>query len=218
MSKEVVEVMNANENLRHNEGQLVSRYDINLSLKHLAYFPYNISLNTWYPKAKDYFTYKNAVSLFEEKVNANRTCSQIGIKKTSCLCSWFEPVTLNEKQNIIQKEMMKLFFKYLIDNHINKGSCKANEVIEKIQLFSFPLKEPVDGADTLYKMEISTHGKLVLDVDLNFCLKSSVDMSKNILIGKKHPSILFWIKNERLFLQISDVTLPEKCVIDFCNC
>lgn len=191
MSKEVVEKLKADENLRHNEGQLVSRYDINLSLKHIAYFPYNISFNSWYPKAKEYYTYKKTLSVFSEKVSVNRTCSQIGVNRASCLCSEYTPVKSSETQDIIKKEMIKLVSTYLTEAHIVKDSCKYKESIKSIQVFSFPLKEYKDGANTLYKIEIKTHGGLSIVVDFNFCLKVSIDKTKSILTEKNRPISYF---------------------------
>lgn len=217
-SKDVIRSLNAFENLKHNEIQLISRFDINLSLKHLAYAPYNFSLNAWYPEAKSYYTYNNTVSLFEEKVSVDRTCADIGVKKEYCLCSWFEPVEYNENEARIEKEMLDLFSQYLFNSGKLKNKCSVFKRMDKIKISSFPLRSFGNGLDTLYKIESQTVNKNQITMDFNFCFKRKLNNDRDILLGDEHPYSFFELSNITAFIQLDNLNLPPDCVSNFCEC
>ena len=217
-TKDVIKSLNAYENLKHNKVQLLSRYDINLSLKHLAYFPYNVSLDTWYPQAKEYYTYNNTVSLFEEKVSVDRTCEDIGVEREYCLCSSYEPVDDNEVETKIQKKMIKLFTKYLrFEGEFNRNST-VDERIESIRTFSFPLRKIERGLDTLYKMEIKTRTQVEITIHFNFCRKKRILKTEEILPKRNHPYSFFRVGGLKAFLQLRSIKIPSQCLENFLEC
>lgn len=216
-TNEVVANLKAHNNLKHNEGQLISRYDINLSLKHLAYFPYNITLNSWYPTAKEYYTYKNTVSLFEEKVSTLRTCADIGIEKVYCLCSWYEPIENTNDEKNIEEELMKLFSDYLKASNNLKKCLPTDRILNKTTS-KFALKNDIFGLDTLYKVEIETKEHSMITLDFNFCLEKRIKKTNQILKSKLNPYSYLKINQSALFLQLSEVTLASECESNFCEC
>ena len=217
-TKDVISTFKAYENLKHNEVQLVSRQDINLSLKHLAYFPYNVSLESWYPQAKDYYTHKNTVSLFEEKISIDRTCADIGVDREYCLCSWYEPVEENEVEKMIQKEMVKLVSQYLNNTGKISENCRVDERIEDVKTLSFRLRKIQSGFDTLYKFELKTKNQKEVTADFNFCLEQKIKKTKQILPYLDHPYSFFKFSNYTAFLQLKKITIPSGCESNFCKC
>lgn len=217
-TKEVITTLKAHKNLKHNEVQLISRYDINLSLKHLAYVPYNISLNTWYPKEKLYYTYKNTVSLFESKVSTGRTCASFGITKEFCLCSWFEPTPNNPNEKIIQDEMIKLFSQFLNSYGNLNEKCMVLDNIKSISSSIFRLKTFESGLDTIYEIQIKTHNGSKIFLGFNFCLAKRIEKTKEIFKTKENPYSFFKIKDENYFLQLSNSTITEQCIESYCDC
>lgn len=217
VSKEVVTGLEADSNLKYNQRQLVSRYDINLSLKHLAYFPYNISLESWYSAAKDDYTY-NTMSLFQEKSNNNRTCADIGVSKEFCLCSWYEPIEYSENERIIQIEMINLFANLVENLGSPKGKCKVEENVYIVKAENFVIKNLENGLDTLYNIRMKTRQASEIFVDFNFCLENRINKTQQILNGVYKPYSVFQLEIGKVFLQLSDFKMSTECLTCFCDC
>ena len=217
-TKDVIGTLNSDEILMHNGDQLISRYDINLSLKHLAYFPYNVSLDTWYPQAKEYYTFNNTVSLFKEKVSVERTCTDIGVDREYCLCSSYQPVEDNDNQMIIEKKMVHLFTKYLLSQNGLEKNSTADERIENIKTFSFALRKPDKGFDTLYRMEIKTKSQEEITIHFNFCRKKRILKTEEILPKRNHPYSFFRVGDYKVFLQLSKIAISSECKKNFMEC
>lgn len=219
MTKDIVKKLKAEEILKYNEKQLISRFDINLSLKHLAYAPYNISVDSWYPKAKfEYNNYKT-ISLFEETPAFDRTCSDIGVEKEFCICSWFEPVENNYREKVIRNQMITLFAKYL--KKIGKSNlyCNVRDRVEVAKSESLILKSLEKGLFTVYKIELKTVNNIVISIDFNFCLMSALKKNKyKVVTDKLKPHSIFDISKVTGFLQLQKITLPSECISDFCSC
>ena len=214
-TKKLIKSLNVHENLKNNEDQLISRYDINLSLKHLAYFPYNISLNSWYPEAKKYYTYNSTVSLFEEKVSFDRTCADIGVAKVHCLCSWYEPVENNNFEQKVKKEMIKLITKHYSFTKEQNQRCFGQS---KVVITNFIKSKKIGKLVKLYKFEITTDKNSKIVVDYNFCLKENLVKEEDSFQIYENPYSYFMIMEEYYFLQLSGVSLPPECYNDFCDC
>lgn len=145
-----------------------------MSLKHLAYFPYNISIESWYPVAKGSYTYNNTISLFHEKVDVDRTCESVGVAKENCLCSWFEPIDDDKSEDLVKNEMMKLFSEYLVESENIRGKCTILEGIASKKMSKFSLKTKQFGFDALYKIEMVTKGGAEIKAVFNFALKKEL--------------------------------------------
>ena len=217
-TKNITRDLNIDENLKHYEDQLISRYDINLSLKHLAYFPYNVSIDSWYSQAKDYYTYKKTVSLFKEKVSNERTCADFGINKEHCLCSWYEPVEYDDNEVIIKKEMINLISKYFNETEENYKNCSVLNKIEKVNTRSFILKKAVGKLVKLYKLELITKKRTRIIANFNFCLKNDLKVTDDSFEFYDKPHTNLRLNDETYFLQISNLSYPFNCFDDFCDC
>ena len=217
-TKNLIKSLKMYENLKHNEQQLLSRYDINLSLKHLAYFPYDKPSHDWYPKAKDYYTYNNTISLFEEKIDTERTCADMGVNKEHCICSWYEPVQINEVEDVIKQEMIELLRQYLNDIEGNLEKCLVLNQTDNINVSNFILMKNDNMLIKLYKLEIETKKKLEIVVEFNFCLKENLIAQEDSFQDYEKPFSILKLNDEEYFLQLSKVNLPENCSFDFCDC
>ena len=91
----------ADSNLKHNTKRLVSRLDWHMTFKHLALSPYEeVTTNSsTYKDWKSLTDSENARSLFLEKVNNERTCSDVGIQNYYCTCINFVETPLGEAEN-----------------------------------------------------------------------------------------------------------------------
>ncbi len=75
--------------LQHNTNRLVSKLDVHLTLRALAYMPYRFEMSRHsfdYKKPKNSPRLQSAVSLFLEKVPNYRTCEDVHIPSFWCSC------------------------------------------------------------------------------------------------------------------------------------
>ena len=216
-SKDIEKEWNITKNLNENRKKLISRLDINLSLKQLAYFPYNLSvdLNTLnnYKDAKVY-------SLLFENIPINRTCAEIGVNKEHCLCSWYTPVNQsNEREAIIANVFIDLLDKYFENNAKIILNCYPLENFTLNEMKSFQLQDLESDMSTLYFIHLSYFGIEIKAIG-NFCIKLKENM--NIIIketkGLDLPFIYFEVPEGLAFLQVSEVEVDEICMRDICAC
>ncbi|CAG9322490.1 unnamed protein product [Blepharisma stoltei] len=81
--------------LLHNTQRLTGKYDIYLTLKHLALAPYGNIANQ-YQEWKSGININSAVSLFFERIPNNRTCENIGIPLHFCKSLKYQTIDLQK--------------------------------------------------------------------------------------------------------------------------
>ncbi|CAG9322489.1 unnamed protein product [Blepharisma stoltei] len=89
---------NSHENLMHNTKRMMTKFDINLTLKNLGLATYGkIAENSdIYKNWKKRTGVKDAVSLFLEKISDNRNCEDVGIPAYWCKCSKFKAIEIDK--------------------------------------------------------------------------------------------------------------------------
>lgn len=215
LSKEVEHKWKAREKLKINRKRLLSRMDLNLSLKHIAYFPYDIPVNT---NEIGNYEFEGITSIFENEVNENRTCADVGVKKEHCLCSWFQDVDFQDEREVLVKghfeELMREFFENNADIVLE---CDPMENFSLVIMKSFQLKEEETSMNTLYFFEYELPG-IKLTAMGNFCLKRENWKFNKAIDQKMYPFSTFFIPEGEAFLQISDIKIHQECIKNICKC
>ena len=215
LSADIVEQWNTDKYIEWNKHRLSGRFDINLSLKQLAHFPYTQNFNL-----NDLKTYKNSkvFSLLTEYISDSRTCDDIAVPQMNCICNWFEPVNMNEKKEVeILNNLINILKGYLHQNISDSVKCEllAHYEIDKYE--KFQMKPINEGWDALLDLRINVGGNFVR-IKANFCTEERIKKTLNILEGKNVPFIYFTLEDTKVFLQISHITIEEKCWDNLCEC
>lgn len=216
-SKDIEREWNINKQLNENRKKLISRLDINLSLKQLAYFPYNSSVDL--QTLKNYQDTK-VYSLLSENVPKNRTCAEMGVSKEHCLCSWYTQVNQsNEREIIVKNTFIELLDEYFENNARSLLNCYPLENFTLNEMKSFQLQDLDSDMSTLYFFDLSHFGIKIKAIG-NFCIK--IKESMNIIIketkGIDLPFRYFEVPEGLAFLQVSEVEVDEICLRDICAC
>ena len=215
LSSDIVEEWNTDKFIEWNKHRLSARFDINLSLKQLAHFPYKQKFDL-----NELKTYKNSkvFSLLTEYIPDNRTCGDIAIPQINCICNWFEPVNLKEENEIqILNNMINVLKEYLGRNMLDNVKCEVLQDYEIVKYEKFLMKPKYEGWDTLLDLEINIGDKF-LKIKANFCTEERIKQTLNILEGEKFPFIYFTLETIKVFLQISDIKIEQNCCQNLCDC
>ena len=215
LSKDVIKSLNGSEIIKKNTDKLMGRFDINLTLKQLAYFPYDPKIDL--QSMKDYNGYK-AFSLVTENLPYDRTCREIAVPDINCVCRWFTPVNLNLEHNkIVKNKLIDLLKIYILDNGNNSSECGFLQIYE-VKLFeSFQLTDEKGGLDVIYNLEIK-YKEDYIKIKANYCFEKKIKATNNILKGTKHPYAFFSFDNIERFIQISKVSMKSECLKQICEC
>ena len=215
LSQDIIKDWKVDNFISKNLNKLNGRFDLNLSLKELAYFPYNQNYNLSDLKTyKDYKVY----SLLTEYLPNNRTCSEIGVPQINCICNWFEPVDLQLKHEIVVRDyLFDLVRRYFVESRNQTIDCDPLMDYDVLKYESFQLKSMDEGFDTLYQVEIKIP-KSVIKAKANFCTEKKILSTQKILEGGEFPFTFFEILGELVFLQISALEVDERCIENVCGC
>ena len=201
MNRELEEKMGSRANLDHNIDRLMSRYDINLSLRSLAYIPYGDNYRYQYRNLKEKYLAKDVVNLFDEKISDTRTCADSGIPDDFCICNDFTDVNLdNENELIILDELVSLITRIIEGISINNV-----ESVMKINL-----RPQGEGWDTIYKVKLSLDSGNIIHAYGNFCNNDRILKTKQILDERIYPFKAFYVGTTNAFLQISHIAPESK--------
>ena len=212
VSKDVEEKWKMKEILKHNTKAVVSRFDINLSFKDLAYYPYNLNRETYYDHYKTQYSIEGVSSIFSEKISYLRTCNDILVKPEYCLCK--KPVDIDSYT--IKFDTLKSYFRQLVIKYFDLQSkretdCKALNDFEIESGKMFKLEENRLGGDTIYYFVLISED-LTIEVMARFCSQDKIEISGQILDEKVFPYLYFVVERRVFFLQIASVDLiGAKC-------
>ena len=215
VSKEVEHTWDAREKLKTNRKRLLSRMDINLSLKHIAYFPYGKPANT---NEISTYEFEGITSIFDDEIRENRTCADVGVAREHCLCSWFQDVDLElEREDVVKDRFEELIREYFESNAEMVLDCDPMDGFNLVIMKSFQLKEQETSMNTLYFFEYQLLGMKITAMG-NFCLKRENWKFNKALDKKMYPYSTFFIPEGEAFLQISDIKVNQECTKNICKC
>lgn len=220
ISKRVENKLKARENLLHNSEMLTGRFDLNLVLKYLAYFPYEMPGKKYFDDIKKEYKVKSVVNWLTEKASPTRDCSDLGVPKHRCICSWFEPIN---KKNKWQKEVLS-YSKPLIERYLKETSkkkpCKSLEHIKLVSGQKFEIHDLNKGRITFFELKFKVNNSTNLQAKFTFCYPKKVKRGMNRLEGFFNPYVEYHDEDVKLtaFLQLTDVVTDGLCEGKKCVC
>jgi hypothetical protein len=213
VSKEVEQQWNMTEILKHNVKSVVDRFDINLSLKDIAYFPYKYQRDAYYDYFKESYSRKGVCSIFYEKISLKRTCSDILTSEDYCLCK--KPVDIDyydENSNLMIIYINELIVKYFELQSQKETECKTVGEFQVEYSRKFRINEGKLGGDTFYYLELKTYENFLVEVMVRFTYSSKIEISAEFLPEEIFPLGYFNFNGKSIFLQIASVdVLNSKC-------
>lgn len=208
LSRHVEDKWDLKQLLTENSKQLLSRFDINLSLKHLAYFPYNKKDIYDYDKLKKDYKLNSTSSVFKEYLSINRTCADLGVIKEFCLCRWIEPLPN------IQSEDPDLYnnILQLLNEHIKKQSNTSPEyqqiiTLENIEISKFEVNPSYKGKTTIFFVHFTANSIFNIEAKLNYCYQNYLKNLKINLNSVSSVYSLFTHESIPVFLQVDSLKL-----------
>lgn len=218
-SKSIEKTLQNREILLHNTEHLVGRFDINLALKELSYYPYSGLTKAKSQKIKNNYPIKGSTNLLTEKISENRTCEDVGTKNLLCICREFEDVNMDkDEESLIVNAIIKLAKQTIKYYKSQRSDCQNLEKVALKTAQKFMLRTYSNGYDHLYRVVITSGSGAILNLNANFCKNSRIKKSKNVLSGPDHPYNTVFFNNTEYFVQLSEMKIQSKCDLDLCLC
>lgn len=214
----VISQWSAQNILKKNTKELVGRYDIHLSLKDIAHFPYERITNSSYLQLKAGYPVDDVVSLFREPISESRKCSDIGSSSMYCNCKDYK---ITEKIGFDAEvvNMISELGKVLVDNiERNSENCKKSAKFSVVESKKFELSPYSRGWETLFKVRIKVDKTMYLNGFANFCKYSKVKRSKHALPIEEYPATIFTVNNTEVYVQLVKFDLESGCKENYCIC
>ena len=211
-SRKVVEDLEADHNLRYNSKELVGRYDINLSLRDLAYYPYTRWNGTAYRQEKKKYKVKDVVSLFREKARRSRTCEDLGMDRIDCTCKDYEEIDFkNPNEQVIVNQLLSLSIKYISIKENNfSQTCQKSSSFELISIKKFELLPISRGWDTIFNLFLLINNQTIIKIIANFCTYNKILITRNTLPSEMFPKSKYYINGTEIFSQITGAELDSQ--------
>lgn len=204
--------------LKNNENELVGRYDINLSLKDLAHFPYDRISESTYLEMKKQYPVSDVVSLFREHINPDRNCQDIGSTKLYCICQDYENTEETPKDVSVVKMLLELVKFTTNTIELNLSTCEKSKEFDVVDSKKFELDPYSRGWETIYKFRVRVNEENYLKGVANFCIYNRIKRKKNTLPIDQFPATVFEVNNTEVFLQFIELEVETGCMENYCLC
>jgi hypothetical protein len=203
-------------NLKHNLNQMFSRFDVHLTLKQIAHWPYGGLDAETYEKMKKSFEVDDVSSLLSEKISENRTCRDIGVEEEYCPCSGFRAIDEKDSGEIIVRgNVIYLIEEFLKSRKKNNSDCIETILnVTEYKKFNFNIRD--DGWETLYKVKVRV-GEMTGDFYVRSCTEQKIKDTKNVLDFRFFTNKNFTIDALSVFFQVFHVEVHNSCAND-CFC
>ena len=220
INKRVETKLNAKENLLHNSEMLTGRFDMNFVLKYLAHFPYEMPGKKYFDDLRKEYKVKSVVNFLTEKASPTRECSEMGVPKHRCICSWFEPLNRKDKweKNVVSR------CKPLVETYLQVTSKKRPcQIAENIKLVSgqrFTIHDVNKGKVTFFELKYIVNNSTNLLAKLVFCYPKKIRTGIIKLEEEINPYLEYLEDDGKLraFIQVTDVVTDGKCEDRKCVC
>lgn len=131
------EIPGAFDALEHNTRRLVGKLDLNKTLKHIAYLPYNRGFTKTSPEYRKFTTFtSNAMSLLIDKIPNDRSCGDIEIPPFFCSCAIFYKLELKDKPegrtSLILRIMLENVIQIINTESYASSNIPPNHICRKI--------------------------------------------------------------------------------------
>lgn len=218
LNQELENSLGSQHTLKHNSKQLLSRYDINLSLKSLAHHPYGGMSQDDKASIKNSYTINEVVDIFHEKIRTDRTCGDIGVSSDMCLCRDYEEIDYeNNEETIIIQKIVEISEGFLLSKINDRIICEKPRINEVIYGSKFYLKHKSDGWDSNYRLIYEVQNENNVYVSVNFATKERVEALK-LKKNNELPNDYFFVGETHVFIQIEDVWVRNMCGKSLCVC
>ncbi|OMJ66137.1 hypothetical protein SteCoe_37127 [Stentor coeruleus] len=216
MNKEMEKNLKAKEVLEYNQYQLLSRFDINLALKDVAYYPHKNLAEEDYEKFKKDYPVSDVVSIFREKIKNERKCEDIKVPNFSCTCKNFEEVFISgSNEKIIIENLISLAKQY-IEIHKTSGDCKSIETWKIKKALKFETMSLKDGRDTFYDISFEVQNNKVINAKAIVYTDEKKNKEGSKLPTKTYPGIVFYMEKTNLYMQISHLEIEGNNKDEIC--
>jgi hypothetical protein len=191
--------------VKWNEKELVGRFDIHLSIKDIANYPYAHWNHSQYLKQKIQLPVYDVVSLFREKANPLRTCSDLAVKKIDCTCKDYEKVDFSNEETVLSNifKLSQQFIKKK-EKKILKN-CEKSWNFELISAEKFELLPFERGWDTIYLLYFKVNWKVLVKTVTNFCKFDKIRVTRNILSTASFPIAKYQVNKTEVFSQVTEL-------------
>ena len=218
MNTELEQKIGSKDKMQHNVNRLMSRYDINFSLKALAFEPYGGYGQFSYERFKNKYPVADAVSIFHEKISDKRKCVEIGVQEDDCICKDYAIVNLNDKtEKKIFDEAMVLVRMYIGNE---QEECEDMNVFSISSAKKIQNKTVRGGWNSFYLYRVVMQSGNVLLTSAVFSTYSKAVENNYIL--EESPAIysVFTVDNGiEVFVKVTEIRLegpcnPSPCIVD----
>lgn len=218
MNKEVEDKMKAKEMLEYNKERLNSRYDLNLALKYLAYYPFNVDKEELNRVLKEKYDKPDVYNVFTEKIRNNRTCNDLGVKNYRCICDGFYEVDLESwDTESIEGKFSELIFNFF-ETRTKKDSCAKLASIKLLKVKKLEVQPERKGLITYYENLYKLNNKVEMKALFLYCVKENVKKPHGFIQSDLMPSITYDGPREKTLIQLQEVTLRVACGDKSCLC
>jgi hypothetical protein len=204
--------------LKESSEELIGRYDIHLSMKEIAFFPYERWTLEEYLNEKKKIQVDDVISFFRESPKKDRTCEDIGVTRMFCNIKEFQIIDKKDQFDLVVKmkilDLVKNTFEYC--SFRSQKKCLAPQV-EDLQVKKFELMPYGRGWDTLYEFEGVVDKDLRFKGRVNFCTFKRIVHSKHYLPVQSYPATTFQVNETKVFIQMTSFDLDD-CNLDYCIC
>jgi hypothetical protein len=206
----VFDKIGAKEILKRSTEELVGRYDINLSLKDLAFFPYERWNEKQYLELKKNYPVKSVLSLFREVPDTKRTCEEIGSIDLYCNIKDFKKIDRDNDIDAFVRDKLMELVQSTLDYNLdwNKEICNERKIKDFI-VKKFELMPYARGWDTLYSFEGFLLDRSKLEGSVNFCKFDKIVKSRFYMPVQSYPSTIFNVNSTKVFMQIVSLKLDS---------
>lgn len=216
MNKEIEKNLAAKEILEYNQYQLLSRFDINLALKDIAYYPHEGLITENYEKLKKDYPASDVVSFFREKIKNDRKCDEIKVPMYSCTCKDFEEFSTSDSNGkLIIEKLVSLGKKYIEINK-TKIKCMNKETWKVKKALKFETMSSKDGWDTFYDVTFEVKNEIIIKTKANSCTEEKKNKEGSKFPSAKYPETTFYLEKTNLYMQISHLEIERNDKEEIC--
>lgn len=218
ISDEVEQKIKARENLLHNSQMLTGRFDLNLMLKYLAHYPYDLPPNSYFEDIKKSYKIDSGVNLLTEKASPYRRCNELGVAKNRCICSWFEPIKRSDNTEL---EIIDKFYPLInqyFDHTSQTPGCNLVSDIKYLRGQRFNIHSMPKGYITFYELQFLVNNSTLVEAKFNFCYENRVKRGMVKLKGDLHPFSNYMVGKDKVLIQLSDLKVNKDCGDVGCLC
>lgn len=154
-NKDLFQKTGTSEVLEHNTKRLISRYDINMSLKTFAFTPYGKISEEVLNGFRESYPVKGVKSLFFDVVPEARTCLDVGSRSVDCICKDFEVVKGNDDdENFVLEKFVQMTKRVVNKMRSRNRSRRMLDELVWVEAGVFEIRELSEGGSKRYKVKL----------------------------------------------------------------